>query len=134
MRIIILLITFFTSSIAFSHNEGFSEWMNNTDLENYFFVLNNGDDKTSFFEKGHRITALEGRWNNNQAEYRVIYGDLPKGSAYWWWMNQPYESFVKKLKEYEKKGAKLVYSQSFLMPDGTARYQGVWDNLDQKYI
>ncbi|MEH6448451.1 MAG: hypothetical protein V7765_07260 [Oleispira sp.] len=46
-------------------------------------------------------------------------------------MNQPYESFVKKLEMYEKKGAQLVYSQSFLMPDGTARYQGVWENLDE---
>jgi hypothetical protein len=106
MRIIILLITFFVSTIAFSHDDDeFSGWMNHTGLDNYFFVLNNGDEETSFFEKGHRITALEGRWNNNQVEYRVTYGD--------------------------SKGAKLVYSQSFLMPDGTARYQGVWDDLDE---
>ena len=95
MRIIILLITFFISSIAFSHDEEFSDWMNHTDLDNYFFVLNNGDEETSFFEKGHRITAIEGRWNNNQDEYRITYGDS-KGTAYWWWwMNQPYKSFVK---------------------------------------
>jgi hypothetical protein len=105
--------------------------MNHIDLDNYFFVLNNGDDETSFFEKGHRITALEGRWNNNQVEYRVTYGDSKGSAHWWWWMNQPYESFVKKLKMYEKKGAQLVYSQSFLMPDGTARYQGVWNDLDE---
>jgi hypothetical protein len=131
MRIIILLITFFISSVAFSHDEKFSDWMNHIDLDNYFFVLNNGDDETSFFEKGHRITALEGRWNNNQVEYRVTYGDSKGSAHWWWWMNQPYESFVKKLKMYEKKGAQLVYSQSFLMPDGTARYQGVWNDIDE---
>jgi hypothetical protein len=132
MRIIILLITFFISSIAFSHDEEFSNWMNHTGLDNYLFVLNNGDKETSFFEKGHRITALEGRWKNNQVEYRITYGDTPKDSAHWWWwwMNQPYDSFVKKLEKYEKEGAKLVYSQSFLMPDGTARYQGVWHKVD----
>jgi hypothetical protein len=128
---IIILITFFISSIAFSHDEEFSDWVNHTCLENYFFVLNNGDEETSFFEKGHRITALEGRWNNNEAEYRVTYGDSKDSVRWWWWMNQPYESFVKKLEMYEKKGARLVYSQSFLMPDGTARYQGVWDSLDE---
>ena len=48
MRIIILLITFFISSVAFSHDEEFSDWMNHIDLDNYFFVLNNGDDETSF--------------------------------------------------------------------------------------
>jgi hypothetical protein len=127
MRIIILLVTFFISSIALPHDKGFSGWMNDTGLDDYFFVLNNGDQKTNFFEKGHRITALEGRWHNNQIEYRVAYGDSPAGSApWWWWMSQPYESFIKKLETLEKKGAKLVYSQSFLMPDGTARYQGVW--------
>jgi hypothetical protein len=131
MKIIILLITFFISSIAFSHDEEFSDWVNHTGLENYFFVLNNGDEETSFFEKGHRITALEGRWNNNEAEYRVTYGDSKDSVRWWWWMNQPYESFVKKLEKYEKKGARLVYSQSFLMPDGTARYQGVWNSIDE---
>jgi hypothetical protein len=30
------------------------------------------------------------------------------------------------MKEYEKAGFKLIHAQSFLIPDGTSRYQGVW--------
>ena len=51
MKIIILVITLFISLIAFSHDEGFSGWVNHADLDNYFFVLNNGGEETNFFEK-----------------------------------------------------------------------------------
>lgn len=49
MKIIILVITLFISLIAFSHDEGFSGWVNHADLDNYFFVLNYGGEETNFF-------------------------------------------------------------------------------------
>jgi hypothetical protein len=66
--------------------------------------------------------------HGSQVEYRVKIGDLPKNKAHawFWWRNQQYASFIQKLKEYEKTGFKLAYAQSFLIPDGTSRYQGVW--------
>ncbi len=126
ITVIAIILCFSASAIA---DEGrFTGWMTLVDLDNYFEVLNNGDTNSNYFEKGHRITAVEGRLNGNQIEYRVKIGDLPKNQAHawFWWRNQTYAAFIQKMKEYENTGFKLAHAQSFLMPDGTSRYQGVW--------
>jgi hypothetical protein len=128
-RLIILIAMVLCFSASAIADEGkFTGWMTPVDLDNYFEVLNNGDTNSNYFEKGLRITAVEGRLNGSQVEYRVKIGDLPKNKAHawFWWRKQTYAAFIQKMQEYEKAGFKLAHAQSFLMPDGTSRYQGVW--------
>ena len=126
--IIVTAMVLCFSASAIADEEKFTGWMTLVDLDNYFEVLNNGDKNSNYFEKGHRITAVEGRLKGGDIEYRVKIGDLPKNKAHawFWWRNQQYASFIQKMKEYEKTGYKLAHAQSFLMPDGSSRYQGVW--------
>ncbi len=125
--IVIAIVLYFSASVIADEGK-FTGWMTHIDLDSYFEVLNNGDTNSNYFEKGHRITAVEGRLNGSQIEYRVKIGDLPKNKAHawFWWRNQQYAAFIQKMKEYEKAGFKLAHAQSFLMPDGSSRYQGVW--------
>lgn len=124
------LILILTSSAIMADNV-FTGGMKSEDLDRYFEVLNLDDKETSYFEKEHWITAAEGRWTGRDVEYRVMVGDTPQDKAHgWvWWINQDRSSFNQKVEQYEKEGYYLVYAQSFLMPDSSARYQGVWHKL-----
>ncbi len=112
--------------------EKFTGWMTHIDLDSYFEILNNGDKNSNYFDKGHRIMAVEGRMKATQVEYRVKIGDTPKNKAHlwFWWVNQQYASFIQKMNEYEKKGFKLVYAQSFIDQEGASHYQGVWHKVN----
>ncbi len=129
---LILIIALCFSMSVIADEEKFTGWMTHIDLDNYFEVLNNGDKNSNYFDKGHRIIAVEGRMKATQVEYRVKIGDTQKNKAHlwFWWVNQKYASFIHKMNEYEKKGFKLVYAQSFIDQEGTARYQGVWHKVN----
>lgn len=114
---------------AHSKRISFTSWMSYESLDDYFNSLNNHDPDSNYFSKGNWLIAVDGRWNGENAEYRVSLAKKPKEAFWWWWVNQTEVLFDKKIKEYQDKGAKLVYTQSFLMPDGTKRYQGVWHKL-----
>jgi hypothetical protein len=108
-------------------DDSFSGWMAKRDLDSYFEILNKGDTSSNYFDKGHWISAVEGRWNGHEVEYRVIIEDTPDVPfKWWWWFNQKHRNFVAIMKKYEKEGASLIRAQSFAMPDGTVLYQSVW--------
>ena len=48
--------------------------------------------------------------------------------AFWWhwWYGQDEALYNEKQRELASKGFRLVYSQTFTMPDGNARCQSVW--------
>jgi len=128
MKILTLITLLFITPVQATEDVPFTGWMTQADLDSYFKILNNGQKNTSYFDQGKRITAVEGRWKNDVVQYRVKIGDTPKSNINWWfwWVNQNHDSFVKKMLEYEKDKFQLIYAQSFIMPDGTSRYQGVW--------
>ena len=127
MKSTVAIFFLLLSSISVADDDNFSGWMKKRDLDSYFEILNKGDTKSNYFDKGHWIRAVEGRWNGYEVEYRVIIADSPDAPfEWWWWINQKHRDFAEKMKQYEKMGATLIDAQSFLMPDGTALYQGVW--------
>lgn len=126
--IFIFLIGIFKSAIA---DENFTSWMKQSDLDNYFEVLNDFDENDDFFAKGHWITAVEGRWHKANFEYRVKYANTPsKKYSWYWWLNQDFASFSAKLLKYNQDGFRLVYAQSFKSTTGELRYQAVWHKDD----
>lgn len=130
MKILIILSFLYLSPAIASEDDAFSGWMNKSDLDNYFKILNYDKKHTNYFDQGKRVNAVEGRWENNEVQYRVKTGSTPKTKHWWfWWLNQDINSFVKKMNKYEKDKFQLVYAQSFILPDGTSRYQGVWHKV-----
>jgi hypothetical protein len=68
-------------------------------------------------------------------QYRIKYGDAPHNQGYWWYwfINQPEESFNQKILEYGDDGFQLIYSNKYTLPDGSSRYQGVWHKYGKKH-
>lgn len=132
MKILLAITALIYSSIIFADKNEFSGWMTQKGLDNYFEVLNNGDRNSSYFDNGHLVIAAQGRWYEKQINYRVKTASIDEQniSQWYWWINQSHNAFIKKMKLYEEQGLKLVSAQSFLMPDGSARYQGVWHKVN----
>lgn len=127
MKRIIFLLTLLLPLQALAETS-FSGWMNEKDLNAYFNILNNNDQNSSIFDQGKILSAVEGRWHNNTQEYRVKITDSPDNTQYtwYWWINQQQSAFLQKIKQYEASRFKLISAQSFTMPDGSSRYQGIW--------
>jgi hypothetical protein len=110
-------------------NRDFTPWMSEADLavhlKNFDVMKPAGADP---WEKTHWITAAEGRWHDGTAQYRIRYADAPKETQFvWsWFINMDQGSFSEKIQDYSKNGFKLVYHNVYRLPDGTPRYQGVW--------
>jgi len=134
MKIFLLAFILLTASPLSAENTDFTGWMTQENLDNYFDVLNNSEKHSTYFDPGKRITTAEGRWNKNKIEYRVKIGDTPKHKKSWWfwWINQSLEEFTQKIKKHEKSEFQLIYAQSFITPDGSSHYQGVWYKEDEK--
>ena len=51
----------------------------------------------NYFEKGNWVNYVEGRWNSETktTEFRVSTGKQPKGSSWWWHLNQDKATFSK---------------------------------------
>ena len=113
----------------YNANRDFTEWMTERDLGIYLKQFDSIKPAGSVpWEKTHWITAAEGHWRNGAAEYRIRYADGPKDTPFiwYWFINMDQVTFSGKIQDYGKDGLKLVYSNSYRQPDGTRRYQGVW--------
>ncbi|PXA03847.1 hypothetical protein DDZ13_09395 [Coraliomargarita sinensis] len=88
----------------------------------------------NFWDEGHWVTSVDGRWNNGIAEYRMSYAEVPENEGYWWywWFNQEESSFEQRKRYYSDEGFTMVHSQSYLNPEGEKRYQGVWHKIYPK--
>ncbi|MEM7698464.1 MAG: hypothetical protein AAF236_08690 [Verrucomicrobiota bacterium] len=108
----------------------FTSWMSVAELDSYIKIRNAGFDK-SFWDRGHWILAAEGRWQDGTHEYRIVIDAIPDISAYQWKyrINQTQMQFEQSIDLFLREGFQLVHSQSFQRPDGTQRYQGVWQRL-----
>lgn len=105
----------------------FTLWMAPLALDNYIRAKTDRNGRT-FWENGHWITAVEGRWNNNRREFRIAYDTIPEIETWQWRykVNQSQTEFALSVTEMVEKGYTLVQTQTFRQPGGDQRYQGVW--------
>lgn len=107
--------------------KGFTPWMEPLALDTYIRAKSSGSGKT-FWESGHWITAVEGRWNDGTREFRIAYDEIPEIETWQWRykVNQSQKEFATSVTEMVDQGYTLVQTQTFRQPDGEHRYQGVW--------
>jgi len=127
----ILLVSLILSGCS-NQKHLFSEWLTLTEIDEYMQELD-GDKPggKNFWDRGHRITAAEGRWKNGIPQYRIAYEVVPPSKAHWWfwYINQDQKSFDKHVHRLADDGYTLVYHNSYIRPGGSERFQGVWHKL-----
>ena len=116
-----------TVAVPVASSSGFTSWMTPLALDTYIRAKNDGYSE-SFWKRGHWITAVEGRWNNDSLEFRIALDKIPDLNRWQWQyrVNHSAEEFVTASRQFSAQGFQLVQSQSFRDPSGTTRYQGVW--------
>lgn len=109
----------------------FTSWMTPTALNQHILSLNQGQE-VSFWDRGHWIIAVEGRWANNRQEYRIIYEQVPRESNFQWRYRiaQSPDAFARNITQLESDGFTLVQSQFYEMPGKYRLYQAVWQRMD----
>lgn len=112
-------------------DKDFTYWMSPSDLNATIQLLNSGHDR-GFWERGHWIKAVEGRWHDGNHEFRIAYEKMPSATAFQWQYraNQTQEQFTRLIDDFSRRGFKLIQSNSFRRPDQTLRFQGVWKKSD----
>lgn len=112
-------------------NRDFTPWMSVPEMQAYLKKMETPPAGEPEYWKTHWITAAEGRWHGGTAQYRLRHAATPKDREYvwYWFIDQDQDSFGAKLKEYSANGIALVYNNSYQRPDGTTRYQGVWQKV-----
>lgn len=110
----------------------FTNWMTPEALNQHILSLNQGFT-TSFWDRGHWIVAVEGRWVSNYQEFRIVYEATPEKKDFSWRYRiaQTKDVFDSNLRKLERDGYQLVQSQAFLHPDNTHRFQAVWQKLGE---
>ena len=140
-RILFVLVLVALSVCGYRYyeaNRDFTPWMTGAELDK-FCADHEGqppNNHPNFWDKGHWVEAVEGRWHNGVPQYRVRVEKSPKGKGgyYWWYwyFNQDQQSFSLHVHELADKGFTLLDPNSFLRPDDTRRYQGVWHKVQTK--
>jgi hypothetical protein len=122
--------------IFFQANKDFTPWMSLAELNHWQqqFDTTPPGGHPNYWDKGHWMNAVEGRWHEGIPQYRVRYGPVPDGydGAWYWYINQDQASFSSHVHELADAGFVLMDPNSFLRPDDTRRYQGVWHKLFKK--
>jgi hypothetical protein len=112
---------------------GFTPWMSHGELDTFLaqFDTNPPGGHPNYWDRGHWINAVEGRWHDGIPQYRIRYGPVPshKGLWWYWYLNQDQESFSSHVHEMADQGFTLLDPNSFSRPDDTRRYQGVWHKV-----
>ncbi len=109
----------------------FTAWMTPEEMNRHILELNRGH-RVSFWERGHWITAVEGRRHEGVQEFRIIYESAPRDRDFQWRYRiaQSGEDFARNLEENSDLGFTLVHSQVFFDSDNIRRYQAVWHRVE----
>ncbi len=117
-------------------NKGFTPWMTGAELGIFLsqFDTDPPGGHPNYWDDGHWIDAVEGRWHDGVPQYRLRYGDAPKDAPHWWYwyFNQSQEDYSRHVHEFADQGFTLLDPNSFLRPDDARRYQGVWHKIAPK--
>lgn len=111
----------------------FTPWMTYAEMRDFLAPLDAKDaDHKNYWDRGHWLTAVEGRWTDGVPQFRLKRGEVPAGkkTAWYWWYNQSPEDFHRHLHELSDQGFTLVHQNKFVWPDGTFRYSGVWHRIE----
>jgi hypothetical protein len=113
----------------------FTPWMSSLALESYF-RQKNGGYKGSFWGRGNWIRAIEGRLHEGAKEFRIALGLMSRpGELQWQYRLDMTEiSFGEDLAKLGEKGYTLAQSQAYRRPDGTRRYQAVWQQAAEAKV
>lgn len=105
----------------------FTPWMEPLALDTYIRAKSSANGK-SFWESGHWITSVEGRWKNSTQEFRIAYDKIPEIETWQWRykVNQSQAEFATSVSDLVEQGYTLVHTQTFRDSFGDHRYQGVW--------
>lgn len=109
----------------------YTPWLTPLALDSYMRMKDQGE-QVGFWDRGHWITSVEGRWHNGSHEFRIRFDVIPNRPGWQWRyrINLTPDEFLAAHGELRKQGYQLVHSQSFQHPDGRRRYQAVWDAAD----
>lgn len=112
-------------------SDQFTDWMTPIELNRHIHALNQGQE-VSFWDRGHWIVAVEGRWSQNRQEYRIVYEKTPKNTNFQWRYRiaQSKDAFARTIDQFRNEGFTLVQSQVFENPDRSRQYQAVWRKMD----
>lgn len=113
-----------------------SGWLSLEELNSLLGELEKKENGKNFWDEGHWVNSVDGRWENGIPEYKISYSKVPENSGYlWhWWFNQDEKSFRKIMHELADKGFRMVYFQSFKRPTEEIKYQGVWHKITPKKV
>jgi hypothetical protein len=115
-----------------AHGE-FTPWMSLSEMNAFFESLedNTPPGGKNYWDRGHWLNAVEGRWEAGIPQYRLSYGAVPESRAHWWfwYLNQDRESFDRLVHDLADDGCVLVQFNSYIRPGGSERFQGVWHKL-----
>lgn len=113
--------------LANATGDGFTPWMQPSELDAYIRSQAEGSAK-SFWEKGHWITAVEGRWGGEAHEFRIAVDSIPDIDSWQWKyrVDLTEDQFAAQVTEMLSKGYSLVHTQTYALPDQSRRFQGVW--------
>jgi hypothetical protein len=111
-------------------NKDFTPWMSHSELDKFMsqFDTNPPGQHPNYWDNGHWINAVEARWRGGIPQYRIRYGPTPQGYScgWYWYINQDQKSFSDHVHTFADDGMTLLDPNSYLRPDDTRRYQGVW--------
>jgi len=105
----------------------FTPWMSPLALDTYIRAKNRGN-RGNFWEQGHWIRAVEGRWHGDSHEFRIAIGTFAEGERFRWYyrIDMAEAEFVETRGRLEAEGYRLFQSHSYSRPDRTKRFQAVW--------
>ena len=105
----------------------FTPWMSNLALDTYLRQKNRGY-QGSYWARGNWIRAIEGRWHGGTREFRIALGKMERpGEVQWQYRVDLTEiAFAEELVRMSAKEFQLAQSQAYRHPDGSMRYQAVW--------
>lgn len=105
----------------------FTPWMSNLALATYLRQKNRGFEG-GYWARGHWIRAIEGRWHEGAQEFRIALGKMERpGEVQWHHRVDLTEiAFAEELARMSAKEYQLAQSQACRHPDGSMRYQAVW--------
>jgi hypothetical protein len=105
----------------------FTPWMSSLALDTYLRQKNRGY-QGSYWARGHWIRAIEGRWHEGAREFRIALGEMERpGEVQWHYrVDLTKIAFSEELARMSAKEFQLAQSQAYRHPDGSMRYQAVW--------
>ncbi|MCB1207379.1 MAG: hypothetical protein KDN18_24215 [Verrucomicrobiae bacterium] len=105
----------------------FTPWMSTLALETYIRQKNRGY-RDSFWSRGNWIRGVECRWHEGAREVRIALGTMSRPGQIGWQYRLDMTSitFAEELERWSQKGYTLIQSQAYRHPDGSRRYQAVW--------